>query len=134
MISGLTSRTDGLLEKNGSTVFQLPVGVYHLVETRAPDGYQLRAGPVVVTVTAASPPDSVNYDDGTNLPASGGKSYDEAAKVYTLKISNTTGYELPNTGSIGTLPLRLGGATLLLTGLIYRFRPRRKRERGDAML
>ena len=130
MISGMVSRMDGLLEKGGKSIFELPAGVYHLVETKAPDGYQLRADPVILMISG----NGVSYEEGTNLSSSGsGVQFDSGTQIYTFKISNTTGFELPSTGGVGTLPYRLGGAALLLTGLMYRFRPRRKRERGDAM-
>ena len=130
MISGMVSRMDGLLEKGGKSIFELPAGVYHLVETKAPDGYQLRADPVILMISE----NGVSYEEGTNLSSSGsGVQFDSGTQIYTFKISNTTGFELPSTGGVGTLPYRLGGAALLLTGLMYRFRPRRKRERGDAM-
>ena len=131
LISGMISRLDGLLEKDGKSIFELPAGVYHLVEIKAPDGYQLRADPVVLTISG----NGVSYEEGTNLSSSGsGVQFDSGTQIYTIKVSNTTGFELPSTGGVGTWPFRLGGAALLLTGLMYRFRPRRKRERGDAML
>ena len=42
------------------------------------------------------------------------------------------GYELPKTGGIGTEPFYLGGSVLILTGLLFRFRRRRRGERGNA--
>ena len=101
------------------------------MEIKAPDGYQLRADPVVLTISG----NGVSYEEGTNLSSSGsGVQFDSGTQIYTFKVSNATGFELPSTGGVGTWPFRLGGAALLLTGLMYRFRPRRKRERGDAML
>ena len=109
-------------------------GDYLLVETRPPDGYNLRTEPVELYVRPGPDPASVNYDEGSNLSSGGsGKSYDAAEGIYTFKISNSCGYELPKTGGAGTGVFRLAGTALILTGLLFRFR-RRRRERGDAML
>ena len=127
LMTGLTSGDEGLLGKDGETVFELPPGEYHLIETAAPPGYQLKKDPVRIWITD----EGVSYSEGSNLGATTGLSYNQTTRVYTLKISNTTGVELPATGGIGTLPCTLGGAALILTGLLYRFR-RRRRERGNA--
>ena len=128
MITSLTSREDGLLEKDGTVAFELPLGIYHLVETAAPPGFQLKPDPVVIYILDAEPPNSVAYDDGTALSrGTSGRSYNDMSGVYTLKISNVCGYELPSTGGIGALPFRLGGGLLLTTGLLYRTRRRRRK-------
>ena len=115
-----------MLSKNGGTVFELPAGTYHLVETKAPAGYVLKEAAVVITVTDAVDTDSVgfdtgaalygvSYDEGTALSGSGyGRSYDAASGVYTLKISNTAGVELPHTGGMGTTVFYIFGTVLTL--------------------
>ena len=133
LISGLVSRQDGLLEKNGETVFVLPTGDYLLAETKPPDGYVLRTEPVEIHVGPGPDPAAVTYDEGGSLSSGGsGKSYDAGSGIYTFKVSNSGGFELPETGGVGTGAFRLGGAALILTGLLFRFR-RRRRERGDAV-
>ena len=87
---------------------------------------------VVIMVTV----DGVTYDEGTDLSNSEyGRTYVQESDntiVYTLSISNTTGFELPSTGGRGTAPYTLAGAVLILTALGY-YRRRRKREGGTAM-
>ncbi len=115
LYTGLVSGSDGLIAQGGETVFSLPVGVYHLIETSAPTGYNVRSEPVVVTVWQLDNP-GVTYDEGSNLSMSGsGLSYDSASGVYTLKVSNSTGYALPSTGGSGTHALA-GMALLLIAG------------------
>ena len=125
-MEGLVSGDDGMLSKNGGTVFELPAGTYHLVETKAPAGYVLKEDAVVITVTDAVDTDSVgfdtgaalygvSYDEGTALSGSGyGRSYDAASGVYTLKISNTAGVELPHTGGMGTTVFYIFGTVLTI--------------------
>lgn len=110
LYTGLISGSDGLLhDGEGNTVFELPIGAYHLVETAAPSGYNLLTTAVTIWVGA----EDVNYDEGTNISASGsGKSYDPETKVYTLKVSNSAGYTLPNTGGSGTRIFTILGGTI----------------------
>ncbi len=112
LYTGLVSGDDGFLkDSNGHKNFELPVGIYHLVETDAPEGYVLKDRVVVVTVTA----DDVNYDEGTSISGDGsGKSYDPQTDVYTLKISNSTGAELPMTGGSGTAVIYILGLMLIV--------------------
>ena len=125
-MEGLVSGEDGMLAKNGGTVFELPAGTYHLTETKAPDGYVRKEAAVVITVTDALDSDSVefgtgatlngvSYDEGTTLSDSGyGRKYDAASRVYTLKISNSAGVELPHTGGMGTTVFYIIGTVLTL--------------------
>ena len=117
LYTDLTSNREGMLEytkdgETGVTVLDLPVGVYHLVETSAPAGYNRKTQAVVITVTSAT----VTYDEGTTLSQSGsGRTCDPETNVYTLTVSNATGYELPRSGGVGTgLYTALGG---ILIGL-----------------
>lgn len=47
-----------------------------------------------------------------------------------LHYINEAGYELPETGGIGTTPYTLGGLLLMAVPLLYGYRRKRKRERG----
>ena len=120
--SGLTSGEDGMLADDGdNTVFELPIGTYHLVETKAPAGYNLKAGPVVINVTA----DGVTYDEGTTLSSSGsGLERGKETLVYLLKVSNTSGYELPHTGGAGTTAYTMFGAVAMGASLVLFLRRR----------
>ena len=125
LYTGLTSDEEGMLEdSSGNTAFNLSVGKYHLVETAAPAGYIIRDTPVIITVTGSD----VTYDEGTSISGNGsGKTFDPAAKTYTLKISNSSGVELPSTGGPGTNLLYLLG--LMLTSLADAGLVMRKRRR-----
>ena len=126
LISGLISGEDGMLAKNGQTQFALTPGTYHLVETKAPNGYNLKTQPVIVTVTAAGGISGVSYDDGTSHSASGaGRKYDADNQLYTLEITNSAGYVLPHTGGSGTLPFTVVGALLVLASALLFARTRR---------
>ena len=115
LYTNLTSGNDGILRyiKEDTTydMLDLPVGVYHLIETRAPAGYTVKTSPVTITVTSTS----VIYDEGTTLSQSGsGITWNSDSKVYTMKVSNTPGVELPATGGFGTLIYTVSGISLIL--------------------
>ena len=117
----LTSGEYGwLATKKGQTLFTLEPGVYHLVETKAPEGYITKTEPVVITVSRGvvdGVPDVI-YDEGTALSSDGsGRIYDEN-KVFTLLISNMEGTELPETGGPGTLPFTIVGSALAVVALL----------------
>ena len=113
LYTGLASGEDGVLHDDETTEFSLPAGVYELVETEAPDGYLCKEAAVTVTVTTVD----VNYDEGTSVSADGrGKSIDPDTGAYVLKISNTSGYELPNSGGRGVEGLRMMGVIIALCG------------------
>ncbi len=128
MYTDMISGADGVLKYTREGIkyelLDLPVGVYHLVEKSAPAGYVIKTSPVVITVAATK----VTYDEGTTLSQSGsGIAYDAAEKVYTLKISNSAGYELPSTGGPGTNLIYL--LDIMLTGIAGAGLLMRKRRR-----
>lgn len=101
----LVSDANGILKQGSVQVLELDSGVYHLVETHPPNGYRTRTDTIVITVGT----ESVTYDEGTTLSSSGqGISYDSQNQIYTLKVSDESGYELPETGGYGV-------------GLLYRY-------------
>ncbi|MBQ9156228.1 MAG: LPXTG cell wall anchor domain-containing protein [Eubacterium sp.] len=136
MYESLTSDSNGILTyipdnpRDSVTVFELPIGTYYLVETQAPEGYNIKEEQVIITVSGNSDSGNVPFDTGTTLQGvtyeensslseSGyGKSYDANTRVYTLKISNNSGYELPSTGGRGTRLFYLLGGLLIAFALL----------------
>ncbi|MBE6919188.1 MAG: LPXTG cell wall anchor domain-containing protein [Ruminococcaceae bacterium] len=69
---------------------ELPLGLYFLVETKSPNGYNLMDEPIAVFVTPTS---------------------HETANA--VKIANTAGVHLPETGGIGTAVFTVSGLLLM---------------------
>lgn len=84
--------TELTTDKDGKGyIYGLAYGDYYLVETKAPDGYNKLAEPTKFTIDATSHQDT---------------------KV--IKVENTTGFALPETGGVGTRWFVLGGLALML--------------------
>ena len=114
LVSSSASATKGQIDLGF-----LPVGIYYLVETYAPDGYIRRTDPVIITVTKTS----VTYDDGTNLSQSGGIS--QIGATYQLKVTNDEGAVLPSTGGPGTRLFTILGTILIAGAGLLMWRKRR---------
>ena len=127
LFEDIKSGADGLLYYNNSSELQLPLGTYHLVETSAPAGYNIKTSPVNITVSKSG----IKYDESTTLSSSGnGITYDEETGAYILLVTNSAGEELPMTGGSGTLPYTLGGIALIMaSALMYGFKMRRRERR-----
>ena len=93
----------------------LDVGTYYLKEIKAPDGYNLLAQPVKITIT-----DGGETDDGTTTPADGIVDDENATTGYVsgTTITNTQGFTLPTTGGMGTVLFTAGGVVLMGAGLV----------------
>ena len=127
--TGLTTNADGYLVYNNSTLLELAVNDsnYTLTETKAPDGYNMMTENVVFTVTSGG----VTGTGSGYTVVSGTETVDGAdVTVYTIKVQNSAGVELPHTGGPGTLPYTLGGIALIMaSALMYGFRMRRRERR-----
>lgn len=110
---------------------------YYIVQTKAPDGYILPEENIValkvdMANTTASGPISVTGGAGNVKKTEEKQTVNgvDDTTVYVIKIPNNPGVELPSTGGTGTLLYTFGGAGLILiSGLMYGYSMRRKRER-----
>lgn len=95
----VTSVTTGIDGK--AYIYGLAYGDYYLVETKAPDGYNVLREPTKFTVDATS-----------------------HQVEHALRIENTSGVELPTTGGIGTGVFTATGALLTAAAVILLLRRR----------
>ncbi len=112
-----------------STIGEINPGIYYLIEANAPEDYIPLAKPIKITVT---PTDVTAYQLGSNAPIEKDKTTDESTKKVThvLKIYNSKGITLPETGGPGTVMYTLGGLAVIATSLVYGLSMRRKKEKG----
>ena len=116
--------------------FKLRKGFYRLKETKTPDGYiicnpfvyfTMAKGVVSLTDENGS---AVTGDNNPYVALNNGVYTDiiepgQGQTIYTIRVWNYPGIELPNTGGPGTLLYTLGGLALVAgSALIYRFRIR----------
>lgn len=113
---------------NGKAVwYGLKPGIYMLWEVTPPDGYYQENAEFFITISA----------DGTYQICSNNASLDKNsidvpgklsnACAVTFQVYNTGGYELPDSGGIGTWPFVLGGLLLMAAPLTYVCVKRRER-------
>lgn len=90
--------TEVTTDVNGAATFLgLKDGTYYLVETDAPDGYNLLAGVTTVVVSAKREGNVVSY---------------------TADVANNTGTELPETGGMGTTLFYVVGSLMMAAAVI----------------
>ena len=132
LYTDITSGNDGIVfdpDDGGNTVFKLPAGTYHLVETKAPDGYYIRDNPVIITINYNNGVFDVAYNDGSSTSSQ--RLEPDEDGVYTIKVTNSSGVVLPDSGGPGTTWIYLLGSILLLVSgfaLVARRRLRRESE------
>lgn len=97
--SVLTSGEDGVF-----SVIGLDHGTYYLVETKAPEGYNLIAGDIEVKVEATH--EEVTADSAKTVFTVNGKS--------EITVENKAGIVLPETGGMGTTVIYIMGAVMVL--------------------
>ncbi len=104
----ITSGEDGYIH------ISLPVGDYSLIETKAPDGYILLSGSINITVI---------------FEAGGSDDPDSTSDPLEVRVGNSRGARLPDTGGTGTLPFQTFGLFLTGSALWLLFLTLRRRRR-----
>ena len=89
------------------SVIGLDHGTYYLVETKAPEGYNLLDKPFEVTISAVHQEDEV-----TSASTSFGEGIEGDSIVVT--VENKAGIVLPETGGMGTTMIYILGAVMVL--------------------
>lgn len=92
-------------------------GVYKLVETTTPDGYNTME-PITFTITAEH---DITADDPALTSLTGGNPFtgDNTSGKLEAAVENHPGFVLPGTGGIGTTVFYVaGGAMILLAGVL----------------
>ena len=88
----------------GEAMFRgLKDGTYRLIETKAPDGYNLLSGPVTIKVDGKAALGNENNETAIT-----------AALTVTAKVANNNGSVIPSTGGIGTTIFYVVGAVLVV--------------------
>lgn len=117
-----TVGADGILRFEG-----LSAGTYTITEIKAPDGYNLLANPITVTIAWTAPSGtSTDCTWTVTSPA------DAAVKdgIVTLTIENKAGAELPSTGGMGTTIFYVLGSVLVLAAVVLLVTKKRMSTRG----
>lgn len=122
--------TTGENGKSDKDFLKLSDNTYYLEETKAPEGYCKLKEPVkLVLENTKLTADSANLSGGQSVSVSEGVLDEENRYTYTVDISNSIFFELPETGGDGILLYTTGGLFMMAFSLVYGYRKKSRRER-----
>lgn len=105
----------------------LSPGEYTLTEIQAPAGHNMLTDPIYITVSETDT-NGASISDLQNSPASVDQAKSEDGYI-VIRVRNSAGVTLPETGGSGTCPYTFGGLAILAIGLMYGLKLRRREER-----
>lgn len=111
----VVDEADGIIKLTG-----LKFGTYELIETVAPEGYNLSTTKYTFTIDQ-------NSSDGATVQISFTKSDGTSQNVTGNRIPNKPGVEMPDTGGIGTSVFLIGGTLAVLVATLGLAEVRRRR-------
>ncbi len=123
--AGADYTVEGVTDNKGVVIFDgLKEGTYTITEIVAPDGYNLLASPITITVAFDSETGTFSVTDLKGL--SDNLSFDVNNEI-EITILNNAGTELPSTGGIGTTVFYAAGICLMLGAAVVLITRRRMR-------
>lgn len=112
-VADATKKTTGA---DGKATFDgLNDGTYYLVETAAPDGYNLLEEEKTVTVDGTKAADGIT---SVTLKYDSDETTVKGALIDTVRVENSTGSILPSTGGIGTTIFYIVGGVLVAAAVV----------------
>lgn len=109
------------------TLKGLDEATWYLLETKAPDGYNLLAAPVEVEVTDTDAGELDGKVQGSAEDATG-----EAVALVPLTVENDDGFQLPITGGMGTILFTAVGVALMGAAVVLVIVAVKKRKTANA--
>ena len=100
--------TTNLVVDNNSVlrIYGLDTGTYSLTETKAPDGYYKATTPKTITITDEA--------DGVDGILDNG----DGTGIYKANFQNSSAFQLPTTGGMGTVIFAAGGIVFIGLGIV----------------
>ena len=106
---------------------EIPVGVYTLTETKAPNGFALSSVSWQVTVKNMETPEiRPILENGTLGKALPVEDTETSYGRLMIVITNTPVFDLPSAGSSGIFGYTMGGTLLLMAGTLILYKMKRK--------
>lgn len=110
-VASASDATVKITDKNGAAKFEgLEDGTYHLIEVKAPAGYNKLPDPVEVVINGKKDSEIV-----------------ESLLTVTVNVPNNSGLLLPSTGGMGTTILYVAGGILVLAAAVMMVLMNRKK-------
>lgn len=118
LYTNVTTNQEGFLIVANENYLDLPLGKYYFTETVAPPGYLLPKTDLATLVISTG----VTLEQSGNNAIPSKTRLADGSTVYSFKVTNSKGTELPSTGGIGTYAFIVIGLTLALPAAIVLYR------------
>ncbi len=118
LYSNVTTNQEGFLIVANENYLDLPLGKYYFTETAAPSGYNLPKNDLATLVISTG----VTLEQNGNNATPTKETLSDGSIIYSFKVTNSKGTELPTTGGMGAHVFILIGLTLAVPAGIVLYR------------